>query len=299
MLFSEIGDVLEDLSKNKQRLTLSRHAYSTLLHDDDILEPDKKSKRPGGAPSSTLVNRLFQNFYETAESSIRIKLDNEREALTLRFKDHENAEVCINAVLTLSQEQLERNAHRRQQDRDCSFFIRLSKTNLETLASDELRAEAKFYNGKVGNYLKAFLEEYCELPYAERERIYYKEHIQISELSIINKERLKLTLNSRKSPTKDDVPGMTVLNNIIYLKPLCIQKDAEHLYNYLVGMTSTQSSGPWNIGCIRLSSIKKISNLKCSGFISATDQQKIFDAIQKNDVQYLPDQGGKKRFLSS
>ena len=34
MLFSEIGDVLEDLSRNKQRLTLSHRAYSTLLHDD-------------------------------------------------------------------------------------------------------------------------------------------------------------------------------------------------------------------------------------------------------------------------
>ena len=31
MLFSELEEVLEDLSRNKQRLTVSRHAYNILL----------------------------------------------------------------------------------------------------------------------------------------------------------------------------------------------------------------------------------------------------------------------------
>lgn len=62
-------------------------------------------------------------------------------------------------------------------------------------------------------------------------------------------------------------------------------------------MTSAQPGGPWNIGCVRLSSIKKISSLKCSGFISAADQQKILEAIQKNDVQYLPGQGAEQTIL--
>ena len=198
MLFSEIRDVLEDLSRNKQRLTLSRHAYSTLLHDDDIFEPDKKPKRPGGDPSSTLINQIFQNFHETAESSIQMKLSVEREALALRFVGQEKAEICTDVVLDLLREQLEKNVHRRQQDKGCSFFVRLSKPMLEALASDELREDAEFYSGKVGGYLKALLEEYCELPYAERERIYYKEQLQLIELAIANREQLKLTLNSRK-----------------------------------------------------------------------------------------------------
>ena len=42
MLFSELEEVLEDLSRNKQRLTVSRHAYNILLQDDEIFEPDKK-----------------------------------------------------------------------------------------------------------------------------------------------------------------------------------------------------------------------------------------------------------------
>ncbi len=295
MLFSEIGDVLEDLSRNKQRLTLSHRAYSTLLHDDDIFEPDKKSKRPGGDPSSTLINQIFQNFHETAESSIQMKLSVEREALALRFVGQEKAEICTDVVLDLLREQLEKNVHRRQQDKGCSFFVRLSKPVLEALASDELREDAEFYSGKVGGYLKALLEEYCELPYAERERIYYKEQLQLIELAIANREQLKLTLNSRKKTAA--ALGAAAPNNITYLKPLCIQKDAEHLYNYLVGMTSAQPGGPWNIGCVRLSSIKKISSLKCSGFISAADQQKILEAIQKNGVQYLPSQGAEQTIL--
>lgn len=126
MLFSEIGDVLEDLSRNKQRLTLSHRAYSTLLHDDDIFEPDKKSKRPGGDPSSTLINQIFQNFHETAESSIQMKLSVEREALALRFVGQEKAEICTDVVLDLLREQLEKNVHRRQQDKGCSFLSDLA-----------------------------------------------------------------------------------------------------------------------------------------------------------------------------
>mgnify|MGYP003210885210 CR=1 FL=1 len=81
MLFSELEEVLEDLSRNKQRLTVSRHAYNILLQDDEIFEPDKKQNRSGGDPSSTLVNQLFQNLYETAESSIWMRLGAEKEKL--------------------------------------------------------------------------------------------------------------------------------------------------------------------------------------------------------------------------
>ena len=297
MLFSELGNVLEDLSKNKQRLTLSRHAYNTLLHDDDIFDPDKQSNRPGSAPSSTLINQIFRNFYEMAESSIQMRLSFEQEVLSVRFRDPDTAAVCIDAVLALLQEQLEKKALHRLQNKDCSFFVRLSKPNLEALTSDELQKDVPFYNGKVGIYLKALLEEYCELPYAERECIYYKEAIQNIELAITDREKLKLTLNSKRKPSADAVPGKTVSNNITYLKPLCIQKDTEHLYNYLVGMTSTLPCGPWNIGCVRLSSIKKISSLKCPSFISTADRQKILEAIQKNGVQYLPDQRDEMTIL--
>ena len=266
MLFSELEEVLEDLSRNKQRLTVSRHAYNILLQDDEVFEPDKKQNRSGGDPSSTLVNQLFQNFYETAESSIWMRLGAEKEKLAEYFHGQENAEACTVAVLALLQEQLEEKARCRQQDKGCSFFVRLSKPVLEALASDELRKDAAFYGDKVGSYLKALLEEYCALPYAERERIYYKQQLQSIELAITRQEKLKLTLNSRKKPTG----GAVAPNNITYLKPLCIQKDTEQLYNYLVGMTSAQPGGPWGMGCVRLSSIKKLSSLKCGASSALT-----------------------------
>ena len=159
MLFSELEEVLEDLSRNKQRLTVSRHAYNILLQDDEIFEPDKKQNRSGGDPSSTLVNQLFQNLYETAESSIWMRLGAEKEKLAEYFHGQENAEACTVAVLALLQEQLEEKARCRQQDKGCSFFVRLSKPVLEALASDELRKDAAFYGDKVGSYLKALLED--------------------------------------------------------------------------------------------------------------------------------------------
>lgn len=99
MLFSELEEILEDLSRNKQRLTVSRHAYNILLQDDEIFEPDKKQNRAGGDPSSTLVNQLFQNLYETAESSIWMRLGAEKEKLAERFKGQENAEACTGRCL--------------------------------------------------------------------------------------------------------------------------------------------------------------------------------------------------------
>ena len=62
MLFSELEEVLEDLSRNKQRLTVSRHAYNILLQDDEIFEPDKKQNRSGAAPTSTHVNHQFKKL---------------------------------------------------------------------------------------------------------------------------------------------------------------------------------------------------------------------------------------------
>ena len=62
-------------------------------------------------------------------------------------------------------------------------------------------------------------------------------------------------------------------------------------------MTSAQPGGPWGMGCVRLSSIKKLSSLKCSGFISADDRRKIAETIQKNGVQYLPEQGAGQTIL--
>lgn len=62
-------------------------------------------------------------------------------------------------------------------------------------------------------------------------------------------------------------------------------------------MTSAQPGGPWGMGCVRLSSIKKLSSLKCGSFISADERRKIAETIQKNGVQYLPEQGAGQTIL--
>lgn len=165
------------------------------------LNRTKNKIAPVATPLLRWVNQLFQNLYETAESSIWMRLGAEKEKLAERFKGQENAEACTGAVLALLQEQLEEKARCRQQDKGCSFFVRLSKPVLEALASDEVRKDAAFYGDKVGGYLKALLEEYCALPYAERERIYYRQQLQSIELAITRQEKLKLTLSSRKKLT--------------------------------------------------------------------------------------------------
>lgn len=272
-------------AENKQRLNLSSRAYTIILNDSVVFRDTSPSKQARNALPSHVINHIFRCFRETAQASAALALHNRRMELeNLLASVHPNTagENAVQLLLDGYQKQLSDGIQRRK-EKGIAFSFRLDKNSMEYLASEEGQRERIFYGDRVGSYIKSILEEYAELPYVERERIYYRDILDEIQLAIANKNILKLTMHSVSTGKN----GTT--NNLLYLKPLGLYQDSERLYNYLVGMKASCKEGPWMPGAIRLTSIKDGKYLKQTAFICKEEKKAIEIAIRKNGVQYLSD----------
>lgn len=272
-------------AENKQRLNLSSRTYATLLNDCEVFRAANSSKQGGSGLPSHVINHIFRCFRETAQSSAALALHNRRmelERLLASVRPDAARECAVQLLLDGYQSQLAEGIRRRN-EKGTAFSFRLDKDNMEYLASEEGQRESVFYGDRVGQYIKSILEEYAERPYAERERIYYRDILDEIQLAVANKNMLKLTMHS----VSIGEGGAT--NNLLYVKPLGLQQDSERLYNYLIGMKASCKEGPWMPGAIRLTSIKYGKYLKQTAFVDKGEQKSIENAIRKNGVQYLSD----------
>ena len=260
--------------ENKQRISLSSHAYSILLHDMDIFRLE--AKKPGEI-SSELINHIFANFHSQAESSIAAALQERRSSLLDQLSamgDLTAREKAVDLLLKAYTVELEQRSKGRCSQKDHSLTFRVSKKNMDYLLSDEGQREGRYYCDNVGAYFKALLEEYSEYPYVERERIYCKQHVDEIGLAILNRKMLRIVTRNQ---------------HVSYVKPLELGQDPERLYNYLVGMMATSQDGDWQIKVIRLSSITSCERREQSAFISSEKEREIRNAIREVGIQYLAD----------
>lgn len=272
LMAHEIGDI--ERIENKQRINLSSHAYNILIHDTDIFEP-KSAKQ--GEICSALINQIFENFRSHAESSVAVACQDHRSRLmdTLSaIEDLVSKQQAIDLLLKVYQADLEEKCQKRCVRKEHALMFRISKRNLDYLLSDEGQRESMHHHDNIGVYFKALLEEYCELPYVERERIYYKQFVDEIGLAILHSNMLKIVTRKK---------------NTSYMKPLELGQDPEQLYNYLVGLMATSTDGPWNIASIRLSSITSCERRAKSAFISTETEKEVRSAIKKVGIQYLVD----------
>ena len=273
MDFSKIFEV-----ENKQRLNLSDHAKAVLLNDIAAFEDEGALKL-----SSAFINRVFNCYRDEASSTLTASLRRKQQELEMVFSklDEEQRSIAIKLMLREYKKQIEESINKRVAEKGESVTIRVNDESIYFLGSEEGQEEGKYHKDKVGNYMKAVLEEYCEHSYAERELIYFKDDLKTIRHAIANQKLLKLTLRS-----KNRFSGH---NNIHYIKPLCIRQDKERLYNYIVGLQCSTQNGPWEMGAVRLTSILKCKDLAESGFISKPEKQRILETIREKGVQYISD----------
>lgn len=271
--------------ENKQRLNLSDQAYAVLMNDTNVFRVENSAKRKSCGPSSHIINHIFSRFRETAHSSIAL-------ACHIREIDLENAlaqvqpdtarKCAVKLLLDEYRTQLVDELQHRM-EKGNAFYFRINMENLDYLASEEGQRESTFYDGSVGKYFKAILEEYAEYPLVERERIYLKDILDKIQLATSKRKILKLTMHSVNKTRSGTV------NNILYVKPLGVQPDLERLYHYLVGMKASCKDGPWTPGAIRLTAIKNASCLEQPAVVSKAENKIIENEMRKHGVQYLSD----------
>ena len=160
--------------------------------------------------------------------------------------------------------------------------------NLDVIISVGYRVKSK-RGTQFRIWATGILKEYMRKGFAlDDERLknlggggYFKELLEDVERAKVSQKLLKFTLHSRNISLNGEK------NSILYMKPSCIQEDDERMYNYIVGMIASSQDGPWQIGSVRLTSIKTCTMQSHSGKIISKSEKEIREAIKQRGVQYL------------
>lgn len=278
--------------ENKQRITLSDHAVSTLLMDLDVFNNSEREYLTVKDIPSADINRIFRTFCTDAESSVHRQLSSEAaklEEIMRGICPPELLKRMVSTLLKKRREYLIENVHDRITRKGVECYFRINQKNQDYLASDQAQEEAEIYEDNIGHYFKAVLEEYCSLSYALREQYYFQDRIHSIHAAKAERRLLKIKLHSLNRTTQK--------HNILYMKPYDVRQDSVGMYNYLVGMMSDSPGGPWAIGSIRLTSIMELDDQGRDIVITQNKQEAIEEAIRTKGAQFLSDDKGQERIV--
>lgn len=103
-----------------------------------------------------------------------------------------------------------------------------------------------YYDDSVSQYVKAVIEEYTSLPFAEREKIYHKDNYD----KLKPGRKCKITLRSEKKTAEKSVEK-------IDFQCFFVESDREGLYNYVAGYQH-EGNRKWMMKSYRLNNIENV-----------------------------------------
>ena len=211
----------------KQYLNLSEAAW--LVIEDDI----KNFFNAGEKESfSGFLNRVFRNFYQSADASINLRAMAKREQLQRLYDsaefaafDKDTIDLFIDKYTNLYETELKQKAHSYPNGHGERF--RINKENLVLLR--ELN-EAHNYDNLIGAYLKAIFEEYVTKPNYVREQIFFGDTLNKINAAIARQVKLKIELTE-----KVNMMGNKKYTRKYYFSPYRVVQDKTNTFNYVIG----------------------------------------------------------------
>lgn len=294
MYFTNLREDLNDPNKriddiNKQRINLSDHACSILLHDMDAFHDQLKIPPGSGEIGSPIINHILRCFRDDADATVCRSCEKKRKQLaeTLSGLEEPLRKQAILPLIKQHRQIIEAQVRRDLSRKGNAFSIRLSTDNLSFLSSlpfpdwEEGAQEAaqRLYRDKVGSYLKAVIEEYARKSYNEREAIFCKQALLSIQEAIGLGRLMKITTRNQY---------------IQYVKPYIIEADSEQFYHYLAGFLAPAPEGPWRLGSIRLSAITGCEILYSPSSITAGQATELETTIRENGIQFLSDAASRE-----
>jgi hypothetical protein len=261
-----------DNSEQKIRISLSERAK--LVINDDMFVFSVSSP-------STFINRVFENFYKVAKSSVSLFLTtkhNEYQYLlaqsNMSAQDQESAITCL---LSKDEQQIVKEVTCYLKDKSFSRLYHLNRSNLEYLLSDRCVPD-EIYKGKAGAYIKCILEEYTNKPFIERARIYKQDVYDAIDRACRLNELLEITLTTPSEGQRT-----------FLVHPYKIVPDLMNTQEYLVCYTrrpdeSPKSKRPASFAVSRLETPKL---LRQKSFISNEDVKKLEQSIKELSPAFL------------
>ena len=189
------------MQRSPQRisLSLSQEAYSIIRFDMEIFQTE--SKLDG------FINRIIKNFKETSNASISLAKERERDKYVSWIKS-------VSGVNTISAEEsacLDRLIEGYAEDLKTKMNSfkngvplkpRIKNKNYDILRLGQSDFQEEEFYPREGKYIKALLEEYSQLPFLMRERIYFKDIIDDINASISLGSVLKFEYTNRRQQKK-------------------------------------------------------------------------------------------------
>lgn len=200
--------------EHKLRLSLSLNAQLKMSEDMDTFKVSK---------AATFINTVFDNFKYEAKSSISLYLQ-QRELeldrlLTDSDLDEQSKNIVIDKLLEAEEKELEAIKQKYKSEKGNGKLYHINEQNYNHLTYDS--DESKYYDNRPSLYVRAVLEEYCSLPFIERERIYRKDIYEKIERACAEKRILKVKVNYTGS------------DQLFYVYPYKIVPDPSHTQSYL------------------------------------------------------------------
>ena len=259
-----MGFYISDAIYRKQYLNLSSTALATI--ENDMMSFQCPSK-------NLFINNLFQRFHETANASIYKRLELEKQKLSdiLSPLDKQAADNCLTVLLSHKEKELRQLAG--SYEKGIGIRIRINDDNFLYLTEDPDCKEDKYYDGHVGHYLKALIEEYCRLPFTQRELVYFSDTAGTINQAIDN--HLMLQLKTRNGNTH-------------YVRPYCLTSDVLSLSHYLIGIRVSNSEIYKDSSVsFRLDNITSCKILNRSGFLSESSRKTLDKELENKGCQFM------------
>ena len=254
---------------HKIRITLSNKAYAIIKEDMDLFE----------VPTPTeFINTVFDNFKKEAKASLVLYLQQRRIELDRLFTvaklDEESKRRAIEQILSKEQEAIQNELFKYKQLTGKSKLYHINKNNIKYL--EEYCEEGQFYDSP-GLYIRFIIEEYCALPFIERERIYRKSIYELVEQACQERKILKI---SQRIQAK---------NQILYVYPYKILPDPFHTQSYLVCFSreAEKEDSAKIVSSFSMARLNKISMLSKKFHLSKDEYSELDKKISNNSPAYM------------
>lgn len=201
--------------EHKIRITLSERAHAILLEDMDIFGINKLS---------TMINTIFFNYKYDAKASINLYREQRMLELNQLLSSTSISAANRDTVISVMYEKEYKNIKNQIKHYDSlkgdNKLYHINMENIDYLTNE--CTEEEEYGYRPGKYLRAVIEEYCELPFIKRERIIKKDIYDKIENACKNHNILKINIQHQDK------------SQLFYVYPYKIVSDPLSTRSYLV-----------------------------------------------------------------
>ncbi|MGN0438455.1 MAG: WYL domain-containing protein [Lachnospiraceae bacterium] len=200
--------------EQKIRIALSNRARIIMAEDMDVF---------GTTKAATFINTVFHNYKSEAKSSISLYLQQREIELDRLFTetklDSASRKLAIDKILSVEKTELKNQISEYISTKGESKLYHINDNNVEYLLED---CDENLYFRSPGLYMRSIIEEYCSLPFIQRERIFRKNIYEMIEQACSEKRILKIKANYYGK------------DQLFYVYPYKIVPDQFHTQSYLV-----------------------------------------------------------------